>query len=137
MVSKRYKNRNQIIKDILDFGYPVIVASDVNPPPKAIKKIARSFGCKVFYPEKSLTNFEKEKIIKKYKRRIKGFHQKDALAASLKAFKSYRELFAKIEDATSKVKNKKIFDKVVRKVLLSKSKNIAEVIRELMINEKK
>jgi len=77
-----------LIKEIIKYGKPLIIASDVNPAPKAIEKIAKNLGSKLFFPEKSLTNLEKEKIIKNFKEKIKSSHEKDALAASLKSLKN-------------------------------------------------
>lgn len=128
VTSKRYAKRSEITKYITKFGNPVIVASDVNPPSESVKKIAKAFGCKLFYPEVSLSNIEKNKIVKKYK--IRG-HQKDALAASIKAFKSYHELFSKIEDATTKLKLENIFDEIVIKLIKGKADNIADAIEKI------
>lgn len=128
VTSRRHAKRNEITKYIAKFGKPVIVASDVNPPPESVKKIAKSLGCKMFYPEVSLSNFEKNKIVKKYE--IKS-HQKDALAAGLKAYKSYHELFSKIHDAISKADMENIFDKVVIKLFKEKADNIVDAIEKI------
>ncbi|HDD71614.1 MAG TPA: DUF460 domain-containing protein [Candidatus Aenigmarchaeota archaeon] len=131
LTSKRYRNKNELIKEILRHGKPVIVASDVNPAPKNIERIAKSFGARLFYPEKSLTNLEKERIIKKFKEIIKSSHQKDALAACLKAFKKYRSLFLKIDEISRKMNAEKFFDEIVSKVIERKSESIVDVIREI------
>jgi len=131
LLSKRYAKKEEIVKYISEFGDPIIIASDVNPPPKTIQKIARVFGSKIYYPEISLSNIEKKKIVSGFKKEIKGYHQKDALATGIKAFKSYRELFNKIKDAASKFKIEEEFDEIVRRVLLGKTQNIADVIRKM------
>ncbi len=110
LTSIREARRGDIIKHILEFGRPVIIASDVNPLPKMIERLAASLGSKVFYPEVSLTNVEKEKIINDFKEEIKNTHQKDALAAGLKAFKNYHGLFLKIEETLAKQNKEEIFD---------------------------
>lgn len=128
VTSKKYAKRSEITKYITKFGKPVIIASDVNPPSESVKKIAKVLGCRLFYPETSLSNIEKNKIVKKYE--IKG-HQKDALAASIKAFKSYHELFLKIEDATTKLKLENFFDEIVIKLIKEKADNIADAIEKI------
>jgi len=135
-LSKRYAKRGEIVKYISEFGDPIIVASDVNHPPKAIEKIARVFGSKIYYPEISLSNVEKAKIVKELRKEIKGYHQKDALAAGIKAFKSYRELFSKIKDATSKFGMEEEFDEIAKRVLLGKTQNIVDVIRKIKSSKK-
>lgn len=120
-----------MIKEIIKYGKPLIIASDVNPAPKAIEKIAKNLGSKLFFPEKSLTNLEKEKIIKNFKEKIKSSHEKDALAASLKAFKKYHSLFIKIEEVAKKENAQELFDEIARIVIQKKSENIAEVIKRI------
>lgn len=126
-----------MIKHILDFGKPVIIASDVNPLPKMIEKVAAALGSKVFYPEVSLTNIEKEKIIDDFKEDIKNTHQKDALAAGLKAFKNYHRLFLKVEETLAKQKMEEILEEVVTELLKSKSQNIADIIKKIAKRKKK
>lgn len=126
--SKRYAKKSEITKYITKFGNPVIVASDVNPPPETVKKIAKALGCKLFYPEVSIPSAEKNEMVKKYE--IKR-HERDALAASLKAFKSYHELFSKIQDTISKLGSEEIFDEIVIKLLKEKADNIADAIEKI------
>lgn len=128
ITSKRNAKRTEITKYITKFGNPVIIASDVSPPPESVKKIAKTFGCKIFYPDVSLSNVEKHEIVKKYD--IKS-HQKDALAAAIKAFKSYHELFSKIEDTVSKLGLEDIFDEIVIKLIKEKADNIADAIEKI------
>jgi predicted RNase H-like nuclease (RuvC/YqgF family) len=128
VASKRYAKRSEITKYITKFGNPVIIASDVNPPPESVKKIAKALGCKLFYPEVSLSNAEKNEIVKKYEI---GGHQKDALAAGIKAFKSHHELFLKIKDVATKLELEDIFDEIVIKLIKEKADNIADAIEKI------
>ena len=68
--SKREAKLSEIIEHIWKFGKPIIIASDVNPAPKKVERLARSLGSKLFYPEVSLSNLEKMKIVKKYLKKI-------------------------------------------------------------------
>lgn len=123
--TKREARKSELIKHILKFGWPVVVASDVNPMPRSIEKLASAFGSRIFYPKVSLSNASKIKIIEDYKHEIRDAHQKDALAAALKAHKKYRELFSKID---ASLKRKDMFDDIVMSVF--KGKNIAEALRK-------
>ena len=63
---------------------PLIVASDTNPPLKFAKKVAATFNARLFAPPRSLTHREKCRITSDY-----GYgntHERDALAAALKAY---------------------------------------------------
>jgi len=130
--SKKETTRSELVKHILKFGNPLIIASDVNPLPKGIEKIASSLGAKTFYPAVSMTYKEKSKIVDDYKERIKDSHQKDALAAALRAFKNYHGMLLKIDETVEKFKRKDLFDDVVKRVLKKKTENIVDAVRELM-----
>jgi hypothetical protein len=131
--SKREASKSDLIKHILKFGKPLIIASDVNPMPKTIKKLASALGSRTYYPEVSLTNLEKEKIVRDFEEEIKNSHQKDALAAAIKAFRSYHELFIRVEKS---LKNRKeMYDDVIKIVLKKKSDSISDVIKALVKNE--
>lgn len=96
-----------------------------------IERLAAAVGSRVFYPEVSLTNVEKEKIIDDFEERIKNSHQKDALAAGLKAFKNYRKLFLKVEETLNKQHKGEIFEEVVEEVLEDKTQNIIDAIKNV------
>ncbi|MFH7881499.1 MAG: DUF460 domain-containing protein [Candidatus Aenigmatarchaeota archaeon] len=132
LTSKKEAKKSEIIRHILKFGKPLVIASDVNPVPKTIEKIASSLGSRLFYPEVSLSNVEKVKIIQKYEKIIKDSHQKDALAACLKAFKHYHELFLRIEDFLKKINKKEIYEKVVEEVMKSESENIVNATKKIL-----
>lgn len=102
-----------------------------------IEKLASNLGCKVFFPEVSLHNVEKAKIIKKYKMKIKDSHQKDALAAAIKAFRNYHELFLKVEETLEKLNRKDIFDKVVERMLQRENENIVNSVKKILKKEMK
>lgn len=124
--SKKLQTRGDVINQILKYGNPLVIASDVNPAPKFIEKIAASLGSKIFYPEFSLSRKEKEKIVDDFKDEIKSAHEKDALAAGLKAFKNYHEIILKVEAAAGNN-----FEKVLRNIIINeKTENISDVIKK-------
>ena len=53
--SKRSFKRGDIIDAITDMGKPLLVAGDRRPIPKSVERMARSLGCRPFYPKKSLS----------------------------------------------------------------------------------
>jgi hypothetical protein len=125
-----------LIKYVLDYGKPIIVASDVNPLPKSVEKIASTLGSKVYYPENSLTNKDKFKIVEDFEEDIQNSHQKDALAAALKAFRNYHKLILKIDETLTKLHRKDIFDEVVRAVITKKTENIINIIKKILTKKK-
>lgn len=126
-----------MIKYVIGFGKPVIIASDVNPLPKMIDRMSAALGSRVFYPEFSLTNEEKEKIIGDFKEQIKNSHQKDALAAGLKAFKNYHGLFLKVEETLGKKGREEIFEDVIAELMEDETQNIADVVKKVATRKKK
>jgi hypothetical protein len=137
LISIRDARRSDLIKHILNFGKPIVIASDVNPLPRMIERLAAALGSKVYYPEVSLTNVEKEKIIDDFEKEIRNSHQKDALAAGLKAFKNYHELFLKVEETLAKQHEEEIFEEVVKELLKEDTQNIADIIKRITRKRKK
>lgn len=109
----------------------------MNPLPKTIEKLASSMGSKTYYPEVSLSNAEKVKIIREYLDVIKNSHQKDALAAGIKAFKNYHELFLKVEEILAKMEKKELSDEVIERLLEKGDESIADSVREILKKNKK
>jgi hypothetical protein len=137
VTSIREARRSDLIKHILSFGKPIIIASDVSPLPKMIKRLAAALGSKVFYPEVSLTNVEKEKIIDDFEEEVKNSHQKDALAAGLKAFRNYHELFLKVEETLAKQNREEIFEEVVKELLEDETQNVIDAIKKVAKRKRK
>lgn len=77
---------NDIIFEINQHGKLVLLACDRYPVPKTVQKIGATFRCKIFCPER-LSVMEKKGLVKGYKTR--NNHEKDALAAALKAYNTY------------------------------------------------
>ena len=91
--SKKNAKLNDIVKLISNFGKPVLICTDRNPPPKYVKKLSSSFGSKIFLPEHHITSREKHKLVRGFSDEIKSSHQIDSLSAAVKAWKSYRFTF--------------------------------------------
>ena len=135
--SKRNAKNGEIVREILKFGKPVILATDVNPLPKRVEKLASSLGCVVFYPERSLSLKEKSKLLDRVKLKIKNVHQRDAMTSALRAFKRYRPLFLRAEDELKKIDREDLLDDVIRRVLEKRGETIVDAIRKLKHEKKK
>ena len=84
-----------IIQFISQYGSPCIIATDVNPAPHTVDKLSHSFDCKLFIPPSDISVDEKNSLTKPYS--YKNFHQRDALAAALKALEHHRAKFDNVD----------------------------------------
>jgi predicted RNase H-like nuclease (RuvC/YqgF family) len=87
-------NKGAIIREILKVGRPILISTDKKETPKAVKDLARTFGCRILRPKRDLSREEKEVIVKEYKEKIEDTHQLDALSS---AFFAYRKIKKKID----------------------------------------
>ncbi len=98
--SRKLLGRGQLVRLLLELGRPAIVATDVTPPPSYVKKLASEIGAVLFAPQHSLSVEEKRKLVSSYPQ-VRNTHQRDALAAALKAFHEYRDKFEAVEKEAS------------------------------------
>ncbi|OPY29302.1 MAG: hypothetical protein A4E28_00985 [Methanocella sp. PtaU1.Bin125] len=95
LVSSRVMSVPDIVSYIREMGKPVVVATDVVPPPATVEKIKRSFKATLFVPNERIAVDEKVRLAKPY-----GYgndHERDALAAAVKAYNAYKNKFAQID----------------------------------------
>lgn len=132
LLSKSGKNldRAEVISLLLKTGIPVLVATDKNPPPEAVKKLAAALKVQVYVPQPSLTVREKQELISKH---ITGYvvedsHERDAIAAALKAFEDLKPKLAQVEEYLSRFELDIPRDRVKANVVAGKS--IAQAVEE-------
>jgi len=141
LTSKRSIDRDEIISLISKEGKAVIIATDVNPLPDTVKKIASKFNARIYVPEKSLSVDEKQKIIEEfskiYKVKIDNPHIRDSLAAAVKAFNEIESKLRQIESFISRldidiIDENKIYDCVIEGVTVSEciEKEIDKYLRK-------
>jgi len=103
LTSARELDRASIINMVFRVGIPVLVATDKNPAPDAVKKIASTLGVPLYVPPRSLSVSEKEQLIEWLRRRtrcgvkVSTTHERDALAAAVRALRVYERKFSEIE----------------------------------------
>jgi len=132
--SKRELSRNQLVRVLSSYGRVVLVATDVTPPPLYVKKLATSLNAVLHVPSHTLSVEEKRKLVQGYRERyikmkVLNAHQRDALAAVLKAYNSYKPKFEKLEKGLREVNVPISLNEA--KALLIKGKKIKEIIEEL------
>ena len=126
----RKASRSQIVEEILEYGYPIIVATDVNPPPKSVIKIASLFDAKVYVAKYSMKAEEKKKIVDKFEDdtgiRVRSSHERDSLAAALKVYYSrvknlISKADAKVNELNIQVDTYELYEKILRGVSISQA----------------
>jgi len=129
-------SKSEILKELLDVGRPVLVCSDVHPAPSFVEKIASTMKVPVYTSGKILSSSEKKKIVEEFINKcgktivVKSPHERDALAAAIKAFMNFRNKFQKVEDKISKEGIPVSPDEVKAMVMMGQS--ISDAIRSLI-----
>jgi predicted RNase H-like nuclease (RuvC/YqgF family) len=131
--SRKNFSTSNIIKQIIIFGTPLIIATDKQNVPQKIRKIAASFNAKVFSPDHDLTVEEKEKVVNIS---MRDSHERDALASALFAFKFYSPQFNTIDMNLETLNLKEYSDKVKEMIVRKEAKNIAEAIERVKPKKK-
>ncbi len=107
--SGRFLTRWDVARMVFKLGKPVVVASDVKPSPKIVRKLASMFKAVLFEPPKDLRQSDKKRLVMDYlsARNIEvkkiDSHMIAALAAALRAFNYYKPKFEHIERVAGRV----------------------------------
>jgi predicted RNase H-like nuclease (RuvC/YqgF family) len=114
-----------VIKRLNSIGRVSIVASDVNPAPDSVAKIASSLGCKLFIPHESLSVAEKNLITNAHN--VEDLHSRDALAAALNACSRLKNKLAKLDalGCSEEVKHKVLQGIPIQRALEKPSESAA------------
>lgn len=141
LASARGISRNQIIERVTNYGVPLVIATDVNPPSLYVKKLASSLNSVLYVPPRDLSIVEKRKIVREFIERegrgikVINSHQRDALAAALKAFYAIKEKIERVREELSKAKLNIPLQEVI--ALVIKGKTVREALEELGKEERK
>lgn len=98
VLSSRVMSIPDIVEHISDKGSPVVIATDVVPPPDTVEKIKRTFNAVLFAPNERIAVEEKIKLASPYG--YNNTHERDAIAAAAKAFNTYKNKFSRIDKRT-------------------------------------
>ena len=74
---------------------PSVIACDKIPVPKSVKLLKSVFSARLFKPHKSMTGLQKASLTRDFN--VHNEHERDALAAALKAFRSLKNKFELVE----------------------------------------
>ncbi len=99
-------SKADIINNIISFGRALIVATDVYPIPKSVKKVATALNSKIYAPPRIMSVESKKEMVDSFIKTIssdqviENAHQRDALAAAIKTYKHYEKKLNQIEKKT-------------------------------------
>jgi predicted RNase H-like nuclease (RuvC/YqgF family) len=89
--SSRQMTMSDVIEAIYKAGKPLVIASDVHDMPFSVEKIRRAFNGVAFSPRQDMSIETKLELTSDFS--YQNDHERDALAAALEAFRSYRNKF--------------------------------------------
>ena len=72
------------VSEISKYGNPIVIASDVSPPPEFVIQIASYFNARLYYPKFIIKDIEKKMETAKYN--FNSVHERDAIIAVLSFF---------------------------------------------------
>ena len=130
----RRASRSEIVEEILNHGYPVIIATDVSPPPKSVVRIASMFDSKLMVAKYDMKADEKKRIVSDYEEakgiRVNSSHERDSLAAALKVYLRAKNLISKVKMRVREEGLTSELDRILTKVL--KGTPISVAIEEIL-----
>ncbi|MCS7111771.1 MAG: DUF460 domain-containing protein [Sulfolobales archaeon] len=131
LFSSRDLDKISVINKVYSIGTPIIVSTDKSPAPDTVKKISSLLGIPLYEPPQSLTNEEKERLIEWLKKKgieinLRTSHERDALAAAIKFYKSFERKFIELERRVDELGLEVDIDEL--KLLLLKGRTINDVI---------
>lgn len=98
--SRRGFSRSEIVDLALSLGEPVVIASDVKPPSAQVKKLASSLNATLYVPD-PMRSEKKGALVKTYIEENDvdpaNPHERDALAAAVKAYLHYKNKLHQVE----------------------------------------
>ncbi len=128
-------SRNFSISDILSFAMKyedvLAVACDVVPAPRLVERVASSLDSILFAPSHPLSLSEKLRLIdEKFSREAySNAHERDALAAAVKAFNSYRNKAEHIDKKLEEAHLQEFKEETKRRVFGGES--LDKILKEL------
>gem|GEM_PF-3577497 len=83
--SHKHWSLGDVIGKIAAFS-PAVIACDTNPTSGFARELKRAFGARLVFPRRSLHVYEKERMAHDAGLKVHNKHERDALAAALKAY---------------------------------------------------
>jgi len=126
--SERHLTLNNLISRIIEFGDVIIVGTDKKSLPYFVSQFATKLGARIICPKKDM--FVSEKRIATSPFVTRNYHEMDALAAALYAYKDLSPLISRICEFIRIYGKEHIKYQLIKKVVLERRciKGAAEII---------
>lgn len=119
--SGRGWSRGDVVRYLVEYGKPILIAADVSPAPSFIEKLATTLQTPIFEPTKLLSVAEKRELAKSFAKdsdlQPKNAHQRDALAAVANVFQFYDRRLTLLLNRISQSEQKHNVKEAVKVVL--------------------
>lgn len=89
--SSRQTSMSDVIEVLYTVGKPLVIASDVHDMPFSVEKIRRAFNGVAYSPKQDMSVETKLELASRFP--YQNDHERDALAAALDAYRSYKNKF--------------------------------------------
>ncbi|MBZ9571480.1 DUF460 domain-containing protein [Methanobrevibacter sp. TMH8] len=114
--------KSEIITTLMEYGKTILIAADVENPPKAVKKLASSLNAKIFSPKNDISVSYKNEIVNEFLKNENDIsfssnnnfnnnpiisnnfnnasvdaHERDSLSAAILAYNSYKKKLNQLE----------------------------------------
>jgi predicted RNase H-like nuclease (RuvC/YqgF family) len=138
LLSSKEIKRSEIISHIIAYGKTVLVATDVYPIPKTVKKLATTLNSKIWSPYKCMSVESKIDIVDSYLQYEdnksheipQNAHERDALAAAVKTYRDHLNKFRQITKRAEKAElNESTIDTI--KTLVINGISISNAIKQI------
>jgi len=137
--------RSEIISHIINYGKTILVATDVYPAPKTVRKLATTLNSKIWSPYRSMSVDSKIDIVDSYlqdnekERNIyelpQNAHERDALAAAVKTYRDHVNKFRQIEKRAEQAEiSSNAFDSI--KIEVINGMSISNAIEQISVKTK-
>ncbi len=93
--SKKSWNPAEVVEFIASNGKPVVIATDKSNPPEYVQKVKAAFNAVLYTPKDDISVEKKKSLTARYK--LLNDHERDALAAAIDAYNSYKNKLRNIE----------------------------------------
>ena len=95
MKSRKGWSAGEVVEYISSLGKPVVVSTDKSSPPELVSKIKASFNAVLHTPKEDLSVEKKKALTAKFS--PSNDHERDALAAAIDAYNSYKNKLINVE----------------------------------------
>lgn len=128
--SKKHMGDEEIIRKVSEAGKPVLVATDKGKVPSTVEEVATNFGAKVFTPDDDLSVHGKKELTRNMD--YENLHERDALAAALNAYNSFKDKFKNIEARMDELNIQDLAPEVKEAVVTGEARNVAEAVEMVL-----